>query len=88
MLNYECEGKNLLSRDFINEKERKAAFQLYKKCTKDNLLRSSYSHQDGIRKLGSVKFEYRQGYFEWKSMRPLNVKNFIETGRFLYDFRK
>lgn len=89
MSNYENECKQLLCRDFYDGgdggREKSAAFQLYKKCTEDQTIFTCYSHENGIRNLGEVKFEYRQGYFEWQSMQPANIKFFIETGNFLPD---
>ena len=84
MVNYQAECKQMLCRDFDNDQERHAAFQLYKSCTEDGTIYSEYKHRFGIQRLtDSIEFEYRQGYFQWKSMTPSNVKFFLVTGKFL-----
>ena len=84
MVNYQAECKQMLCRDFDNDQERHAAFQMYKSCTEDGTIHSEYKHRFGIQRLtDSIEFEYRQGYFEWKSMTPSNVKFFLVTGKFL-----
>jgi serine/threonine protein kinase len=84
MVNYQAECKQMLCRDFDNDQEKHAAFQLYKSCTEDGTIYSEYKHRFGIQRLtDSIEFEYRQGYFEWKSMTPSNVKFFLVTGKFL-----
>lgn len=84
MVNYQAECKQMLCRDFDNDQERHAAFQMYKSCTEDGTIYSEYKHRFGIQRLtDSIEFEYRQGYFEWKSMTPSNVKFFLVTGKFL-----
>jgi len=91
MENYENECKLMLCRKFASEKEKDAAFQLYRSSTEDETIYTEYGHNYALRRLGdeAVEFEYRQGYFEWKSMVPENIKCFIETGHFLpgRDFR-
>jgi tRNA A-37 threonylcarbamoyl transferase component Bud32 len=84
MVNYQAECRQMLCREFDNDQEKHAAFQLYKTCTKDGTIYSEYKHSFGIQRLtDSIEFEYRQGYFEWKSMTPSNVKFFLVTGKFL-----
>jgi len=84
MVNYQAECKQMLCRDFDNDQEKHAAFQLYRSCTEDGTIYSEYKHRFGIQRLtDSIEFEYRQGYFEWKSMTPSNVKFFLVTGKFL-----
>ena len=69
MGNYQAECKQLLCREFDNDQEKHAAFQLYKTCTEDGTIYSGYKHRFGIQRLtDSIEFEYRQGYFEWKSI--------------------
>jgi len=86
MENYEKECKLMLCRTFASEKEKDAAFQLYRSSTFDATIHTEYGHQFGLRRLDeAVEFEYRQGYFEWKSMVPENVLHFIQTGQFLPD---
>jgi tRNA A-37 threonylcarbamoyl transferase component Bud32 len=91
MKNYQSECKLMLCRKFASEKEKDAAFQLYRSSTYDATVHTEYKHRYALQRLGddAVEFEYRQGYFEWKSMVPENIKNFIETGHFLpgRDFR-
>jgi tRNA A-37 threonylcarbamoyl transferase component Bud32 len=92
MENYENECKLMLCRKFASEKEKDAAFQLYRSSTEDETIYTEYEHNYALRRLGddAVEFEYRQGYFEWKSMVPENVLHFIQNGTFLpgRDFRK
>ena len=84
MGNYQAECKQMLCREFDNDQEKHAAFQLYKTCTEDGTIYGAYKHRFGIQRLtDSIEFEYRQGYFEWKSMTPSNVKFFLVTGKFL-----
>ena len=91
MENYENECKLMLCRKFASEKEKDAAFQLYRSSTEDETIYTEYEHNYALRRLGddAVEFEYRQGYFEWKSMVPENVLHFIQNGTFLpgRDFR-
>jgi len=92
MTNYQDECSQMLKKEYTDEKNKMAAIQLYQMSTEDETIQGKYKHRFGIQRLNDdkVEFEYRMGYFEWKSMRPENIMQFLETGYFLEgsDFRK
>ena len=92
MTNYQDECSQMLNKEYTDEKNKMAAIQLYQMSTQDETIQGKYKHRFGIQRLNDdkVEFEYRMGYFEWKSMRPENIMQFLETGYFLEgsDFRK
>lgn len=73
MLRYEKESKELLKKWAITET---AAMQLYKLSTDDQTMRGHYSHSHGLNYNPKI-FDYIMAYYEWKSMTPQAILDFI-----------
>ena len=75
MQRYEQESKQMLKRWSVNDT---AAMQLYKMSTCNQKIRGHYSHSHGLNHRPKI-FDYLMGYYEWPSMTPQAIIQFINT---------
>lgn len=73
MLRYEKESKKLLQKWSTTET---AAMQLYKMSTSDQTMRGHYSHSHGLKHRPQI-FDYLMAYYEWPSLTPQAILDFI-----------
>jgi serine/threonine protein kinase len=75
MLRYEQESRQMLKKWSTTDT---AAMQLYKMSTCNLKMRGHYSHSHGLNHKPRV-FDYLMGYYEWSSMTPQAILDFINT---------
>tara|TARA_B110000977_G_scaffold8842_1_gene11704 strand:+ start:7981 stop:9180 length:1200 start_codon:yes stop_codon:yes gene_type:complete len=75
MQRYEQESKKMLKKWAVKDT---AAMQLYKMSTCNQKIRGHYSHSHGLNHRPKT-FDYLMGYYEWSSMTPQSVLQFINT---------
>ena len=74
MMRYEEETKHFLKQ---NSSTDTAALQLYKMSTSNQSVSGEYSHEHGLKHHPKI-FDYRMAYYEWSSMTPTAIIEFMK----------